>query len=89
MKPSAQAPVEEAALVGGEFPLTMADFRRIAAVLHEDSGIRLSEGKAALVYSRLAKRLRLLGLASFMHRYCRFADDDSGWFNRREGEKRP
>ena len=31
----------------------------------------------------------LLGLASFTQRYCRFANDDSGWFNRREGENRP
>ena len=82
MRASVQPPVDEAALVGGEFPLTMADFRRIAAVLHEDSGIRLSEGKAALVYSRLAKRLRLLGLSSFRD-YCKLISADDGAEERR------
>jgi chemotaxis protein methyltransferase CheR len=52
-------------LVDGEFPLTPADFRALAQVLHAASGIHLPENKAALVYSRLAKRLRALGLASF------------------------
>jgi chemotaxis protein methyltransferase CheR len=52
-------------LVDGEFPLTMANFRAIAEVLHASSGIHLPESKAALVYSRLAKRLRALGLRSF------------------------
>ena len=52
-------------LVDGEFPLTIEDFRAIAAMLHADAGIALSEAKATLVYSRLAKRLRTLGLRSF------------------------
>jgi chemotaxis protein methyltransferase CheR len=38
-------------------------------MLHADAGIHLPETKAALVYSRLARRLRALGLASF-HDYC-------------------
>lgn len=57
------------ALVPGEYLLTMADFRQIAAILHDDAGISLSESKAALVYARLAKRLRILGLSSFRD-YC-------------------
>ena len=40
--------------------LSEQDFRRIAAILHEDSGIHLPPGKTSLVYSRLAKRLRAL-----------------------------
>jgi chemotaxis protein methyltransferase CheR len=52
-------------LVDGEFPFTIDDFRDIAATLYADSGIHLQEAKATLVYSRLAKRLRKLGLASF------------------------
>lgn len=60
---------EAPALVPGEYLLTMADFRQIAAILHDDAGISLSESKAALVYARLAKRLRALGLASFRD-YC-------------------
>jgi chemotaxis protein methyltransferase CheR len=52
-------------LVEGEFAFTAADFAQIAALLHKDSGIHLSDAKATLVYSRLAKRLRKLGVASF------------------------
>ncbi len=52
-------------LVDGEFPLTAADFRALAEEVHAASGIHLSDSKAALVYSRLAKRLRALGLRSF------------------------
>ncbi|WP_036264475.1 CheR family methyltransferase [Methylocapsa aurea] len=60
---------KSAGLVPGEFVLTGDDFRQIAAMLHADAGIHLPESKAALVYSRLAKRLRALGLASFRD-YC-------------------
>ncbi|WOJ88492.1 protein-glutamate O-methyltransferase [Methylocapsa polymorpha] len=56
-------------LVPGEFLLSRADFRQIASMLYADAGIHLPESKAALVYSRLAKRLRALGLASFRD-YC-------------------
>jgi len=56
-------------LVEGEFHFTADDFRRIAAALHAASGIALPESKATLVYSRLAKRLRTLGIESFRD-YC-------------------
>jgi chemotaxis protein methyltransferase CheR len=56
-------------LVEGEFHFTAEDFRRIAAALHAASGIALPESKATLVYSRLAKRLRTLGIESFRD-YC-------------------
>ncbi len=56
-------------LVEGEFVFTAEDFRHIAQVLHSHAGIALNESKAALVYSRLAKRLRALGLRSFRD-YC-------------------
>lgn len=52
-----------------EFVLSREDFRHIAAMLHADAGIHLPESKSALVYARLAKRLRALGLASFRE-YC-------------------
>lgn len=52
-------------LVAGEFHFTMEDFRDIAAMLYADSGIHLPEAKATLVYSRLAKRLRILGVDTF------------------------
>jgi chemotaxis protein methyltransferase CheR len=54
-----------AAIVDGEFLLTAADFTALAGMLHADTGITLHEGKATLLYSRLAKRLRALGMTEF------------------------
>jgi chemotaxis protein methyltransferase CheR len=53
----------------GEFPMVKRDFQMIAGIMMEEAGISLSENKANLVYSRLAKRLRLLGLRNFAQ-YC-------------------
>jgi chemotaxis protein methyltransferase CheR len=64
------------AIVQGEFLLTQEDFRQIAAILHADAGISLPDTKATLVYSRLAKRLRALGLQSFGD-YCELVDGDN------------
>jgi chemotaxis protein methyltransferase CheR len=62
-------PRSGANVVDGEFAFTEADFRRISAMVHGDAGIYLPQSKATLVYSRLAKRLRALGLTSFKA-YC-------------------
>lgn len=48
-----------------EFRFTDEDFHGIAAILHAETGIALTPAKRSLVYSRLSKRLRLLGLPSF------------------------
>jgi chemotaxis protein methyltransferase CheR len=58
-----------------EFAFTQEDFRKIAEILHGASGIALSENKSTLVYSRLAKRLRALGLETF-RQYCALIADD-------------
>lgn len=68
------APNRRGTLVDGEFPLRVEDFRRVASMLHADAGIALHESKATLVYSRLAKRLRVLGLSSF-DEYCGLVAD--------------
>ncbi|WP_182085034.1 protein-glutamate O-methyltransferase [Aureimonas sp. ME7] len=65
------------ASVDGEFRMTDKDFLLIAKVLYEDSGIALPSSKSALVYSRLAKRLRALGLASFKD-YCSLITSHAG-----------
>ena len=66
-----------ASLVDGEFVLTAQDFAKISAMLYADAGISLPESKATLVYSRLAKRLRALGLENF-RAYCALvAGDDT------------
>ena len=70
-------------LVEGEFLFTEEDFQRIAKMLHDDAGIALPDAKATLVYSRLAKRLRALGLASFKE-YCTILTEDGG---RNAGER--
>src|SRR5579875_453905 len=64
-------------LVEGEFLFTLEDFKRLAAILYADAGIALPESKATLVYSRLAKRLRALGLESFRD-YCRLVAGAEG-----------
>jgi chemotaxis protein methyltransferase CheR len=64
-------------VVEGEFAFTAEDFRQIASVLHAHAGIALTESKVALVYSRLAKRLRVLGLRSFRE-YCALIDGAEG-----------
>jgi chemotaxis protein methyltransferase CheR len=60
-----------------EFVFEAADFQNIAAMLYADSGIFLSGQKAPLVYGRLVKRLRALGIASFKE-YCAFVADKRG-----------
>ena len=65
------------ALVEGEFLFTNEDFASIARMLYDDAGIALTESKVSLVYSRLAKRLRALGLESFRD-YCKFVAGSEG-----------
>ena len=48
-----------------EFLLTDSDFKQIAAIVYEACGIVLGEHKREMVYSRLARRIRLLGLTTF------------------------
>lgn len=70
-------PANRERLVDGEFAFTGEDFRRIAAILHAAAGIALPDTKATLVYSRLAKRLRALGIASFRD-YCALVAGSEG-----------
>ncbi len=68
---------EAPALVEGEFTFTANDFAQIAALLYEQAGITLSDSKSTLVYSRLAKRLRALGLGTFAE-YIAFVSSPAG-----------
>lgn len=68
---------DSASLVEGEYSFTSADFARIATLIYEQAGISLTESKASLVYSRLAKRLRTLGLPSFAA-YCALVASPDG-----------
>src|SRR5258708_4502802 len=56
-----------------EFPFSLEQFRLISDRIYHFSGIRLPEGKREMVYARLARRLRALGIASF-DAYVRFLE---------------
>jgi chemotaxis protein methyltransferase CheR len=48
-----------------DFPFTANDFTRIRALIYREAGISLSDQKRDMVYNRLARRLRTLGIPSF------------------------
>ncbi|HVE10105.1 MAG TPA: CheR family methyltransferase [Paraburkholderia sp.] len=50
---------------GRDFEFTSADFTRIRELIYRRAGISLSDHKRDMAYSRLARRLRALGLDSF------------------------
>ena len=70
-------------IVPGEFMMRVDDFRRIADMIYSDAGIYLHEAKATLVYARLAKRLRVLGLTNFGD-YCEMVAGPQGQNERQE-----
>src|SRR3954469_24205602 len=70
-------------LASGEYPLTRRDLSEIAAMIYADAGIYLNETKASLVYSRLSKHIRNLGLSGFRE-YCELVASPAGAAARRE-----
>ena len=50
---------------GREFVWTNADFARIKSLIYQHAGINLHDGKHAMVYSRVSRRLRETGHSSF------------------------
>jgi chemotaxis protein methyltransferase CheR len=60
-----------------EFPFHARDFARVRALIHERAGISLHEGKQAMVYSRLSRRLRETGHPSF-EQYLQWLEAGSG-----------
>ena len=48
-----------------EFVFADRDFRRICALIRERAGIALADSKRDMVYSRLVRRLRALGMQTF------------------------
>lgn len=55
-----------AALRAREFEFSDEDFRSLRDLVREVTGITLSEAKRELVYGRLSRRVRALGLPSFL-----------------------
>mgnify|MGYP003385607847 CR=1 FL=1 len=60
-----------------EFAWTDADFSRIQSLIYQRAGISLHDGKHAMVYSRLARRLRETGHQSFRD-YLRWLETHDG-----------
>lgn len=60
-----------------EFAWTDADFERVQALIYQRAGISLHDGKHAMVYSRLSRRLRDTGHQSFK--------DYLGWLQSTDG----
>ena len=56
---------DDSALQSREFAWTTADFTRIKDLIYRHAGISLHDGKQAMVYSRIARRLRDTGHQSF------------------------
>ncbi len=54
-----------ASILGTEFAFNGDDFDRVRTLLRQHTGISLSEAKRSMVYSRLARRLRVTGMSSF------------------------
>lgn len=62
---------------GREFVWTNADFARVQALIYQRAGISLHDGKHAMVYSRLSRRLRETGHGSF-HDYLGWLETNDG-----------
>lgn len=62
---------------GREFAWTNADFSRVQKLIYQRAGISLHDGKHAMVYSRLSRRLRDTGHTSF--------EEYLGWLESQDG----
>ena len=76
-KAAGASPTEGAGAQGREFVWTDADFDRVQSLIYQRAGISLHDGKHAMVYSRLSRRLRDTGHQSFK--------DYLGWLETHDG----
>jgi chemotaxis protein methyltransferase CheR len=63
---------------GGELKLTAGEFQQISELAYERFGLDLKRGKEALVASRLGKKLRKLGFATFAEYHRHVLADSTG-----------
>src|SRR5262245_36188492 len=52
-------------MTGADFDFTDGDFRRVCKLIYARAGISLNDSKQQMVYSRLGRRLRALGMRRF------------------------
>lgn len=71
------APASGPLAQGREFVWTDADFTRVQALIYQRAGISLHDGKHAMVYSRLSRRLRETGHSSF-YEYLAWLEQHDG-----------
>lgn len=64
---------------GREFEFNSRDFERIKSLIHQHAGISLAESKQDMVYSRLARRLRILGFKRFSEYLDYLSREKSEW----------
>jgi len=69
-----------------EFKLTVEDFERVRRLIYQHAGISLHEGKQAMVYSRLSRRLRETRHRSFTD-YLGWLEGASGADGEREWQE--
>ncbi len=69
--------VMNTAVADREFEFHARDFARVRALIYERAGISLHEGKQAMVYSRLSRRLRETSHLSF-ESYLKWLENGSG-----------
>ncbi len=62
-------------LVNREFSFTRRDFDKVTYLINHLAGINLTERKTDMVYSRLARRIRKLGMGSFEN-YLKLVEND-------------
>jgi chemotaxis protein methyltransferase CheR len=62
---------------GREFAWTDADFNKVQSLIYDRAGISLHDGKHAMVYSRLSRRLRDTGHQSFQD-YLKWLENHDG-----------
>lgn len=66
-----------------EYSFTKEDLYFISDIMKSEAGIVLSESKSSLIYSRLTKRIRKLGMATFSD-YCSYIKTKEGFEERKE-----
>jgi chemotaxis protein methyltransferase CheR len=71
-----RAEIPEPPILEREFEYVRRDFERARTLIHERAGIALGDGKSEMVYSRLARRVRALGMRGFREYLAQL--DDAG-----------
>jgi chemotaxis protein methyltransferase CheR len=76
LSPRTPAPGDSLPTPRREFEYGQSDFERVRRLIYQHAGISLSPNKQDMVYSRLARRLRVLKMNSFAHYLDHLERDD-------------